>query len=284
MMRPGESATLTVVREASFGYFLSDGNEDVLLHKNDVTEAIAIDDSLNVFLYHDHQNRLSATMKTPIIKDDEIDWLEVVQVRPTHGVFVYNGISRDLFISMDEFPQDRSEWPEKGDRLCCSLTWDKKGRLMGRLVKGAPITDKAVPADQSWLNREVSGIVYHFLDEGAAIYVEDGPIAFLHQDEADGIPRLGQLIKGRVHFVREDGRINITQRLKRTDQQDIDAKKVLMYLESRRNQAMPLTDKSAPEDIERAVGMSKAAFKRALGKLMKQKLIEQKDGFTHKVK
>ncbi len=49
MMRPGESATLTVVREASFGYFLSDGNEDVLLHKNDVTEAIAIDDSLSVF-------------------------------------------------------------------------------------------------------------------------------------------------------------------------------------------------------------------------------------------
>ncbi len=61
-------------------------------------------------------------------------------------------------------------------------------------------------------------------------------------------------------------------------------KKVLTYLESRRNQAMPLTDKSAPEDIERAVGMSKAAFKRALGKLMKQKLIEQKEGFTHKVK
>ncbi|MFS0786250.1 S1-like domain-containing RNA-binding protein [Shouchella sp. 1P09AA] len=284
MMKPGELATLTVIREASFGFFLTDGNEDVLLHKNDLTESVSIDDRLDVFLYHDHQNRLSATMKQPIIKNEEIGWLEVVQVRPTHGVFVYNGISRDLFVSMDELPQDRMEWPQKGDHLCCSLTWDKKGRLMGRLVKGGPITDAAIKADQDWLNRDVSGIIYHFLDEGAAIRIKDGPIAFLHQDEADGIPRLGQTITARVQFVREDGRVNVSQRLKRTDQQDIDAKKVLTYLEARQNHAMPLTDKSTPEDIERALGMSKAAFKRALGKLLKQKLIVQQDGFTHKVK
>lgn len=283
MMKPGLTVNLQVAREASFGFFLTDGQEDILMHERDVTDRPEINDTIEVFLYHDHQNRLSATMKTPLIKNDEMGWLQVVGVRPSHGVFVFNGISRDLFISMDELPIDRQEWPAEGDKLYCSLTWDKKGRLMGRLVKGSPITDQAVPVDQEWLNKDVEGIVYHFLDEGAALFIENGPIAFLHQDEVSGIPRLGQLVRGKVQFVREDGRVNITQRLLRTDQQSIDADKLLAFLNERTNEAMPYTDKSSAEDINARFGMSKAAFKRALGKLLKAGLIEQRDGFTYKV-
>ncbi|GAF15408.1 hypothetical protein JCM19046_2501 [Bacillus sp. JCM 19046] len=284
MMKPGMSVNLQVAREASFGFFLTDGQVDVLLHERDVTNRPEINDTIEVFLYHDHQNRLSATMKAPIIKNDEMGWLRVVGVRPTHGVFVFNGISRDLFVSMDELPMDRQEWPAEGDFLYCSLTWDKKGRLMGRLVKGSPITDQAIGANQEWLNRDVEGTIYHFLDEGAALLIKDGPIAFLHQDEANGIPRLGQLVKGKVQFVREDGRVNITQRLLRTDQQAADAEQLLAFLDERTNEAMPYTDKSSAEDIKARFGMSKAAFKRALGKLLKAGLVEQRDGFTYKVK
>lgn len=283
MMKPGTTVALKVVRNAPFGFFLSDGQTDILLHEKEITETPSIDDTITVFLYHDHQNRLSATMAEPLIKNDEMGWLEVVGVRPTHGVFVFNGISRDLFVSMDELPTDRNEWPAVGDKLFCSLTWDKKGRLMGQLVKGSPVTSKAIPADESWLNRNVAGTIYHFLDEGAAILIDGGPIAFLHQDEANGIPRLGQLIHGRVQFVREDGRVNLTQRQLRTDQQKDDSAMILAFLEDRKGDGMPYTDKSSPEDIKERFGMSKAAFKRALGKLMKDGKIEQRDGFTYRV-
>ncbi|WP_078390923.1 CvfB family protein [Shouchella patagoniensis] len=281
MMKPGTTEALTVVRQAEFGFFLSDGENDILLHEREVTGTIAVDETVTVFLYHDHQNRLSATMAQPIIKNDEMGWLEVVGVRPTHGVFVYNGISRDLFVSMDELPTDRNEWPAVGDKLFCSLTWDKKGRLMGKLVKGSPITSQAILADDSWLNQNVKGTIYHFLDEGAALFIENGPIAFLHQDEANGIPRLGQLVHGRVQFVRDDGRVNITQRQLRTDQQKDDADVILAFLEARKAGGMPYTDKSSSEDIHARFGMSKAAFKRALGKLYKERKIEQRDGFTY---
>lgn len=127
MLKPGITADLAVVREAPFGYFLSDGHTDILLHQNEATKPLELEEKVCVFLYHDHQNRLSATMHEPIIKNDEMGWLKVVSVRQGHGVFVDNGISRDLFVSMDELPFDRREWPAAGDRLFCSLTWDKKG-------------------------------------------------------------------------------------------------------------------------------------------------------------
>ncbi|MCM3549772.1 Nucleic acid-binding protein [Niallia circulans] len=282
MLKPGITADLAVVREAPFGYFLSDGHTDILLHQNEATKPLELEEKVSVFLYHDHQNRLSATMHGPIIKNDEMGWLKVVSVRQGHGVFVDNGISRDLFVSMDELPFDRREWPAVGDRLFCSLTWDKKGRLMGKLVKGSPVTSQAIAADRSWLNKEVEGVVYHFLDEGAALLIENGPVGFLHQDEAAEVPRLGQTIHGRVQFVRDDGRVNITQRLLRTEQQKEDADRILAFLAERKG-GMPYTDKSPPEDIKARFGMSKAAFKRALGKLIKDGKVEQRDGFTYRV-
>ncbi|SDC29925.1 CvfB family protein [Shouchella lonarensis] len=280
MLKPGMMVTLPVVRVAAFGYFLSNGTEDILLHNREATTTLMPEDEVTVFLYHDHDNRLSATMVEPIIKNDEIGWLTVVGVKPHHGVFVHNGVSRDLFVSIDELPTEREAWPAVGDRLFCSLTWDKKGRLMGRLVKGAPVMSQAISADETWLGREVTGTIYHFLEEGAALFIEDGPIAFLHRDEALGMPRLGQAITGRVQFVREDGRVNVTARPLRTEQQKTDANRILHVLQERSGR-MPYGDKSTPDVIVSRFQMSKSAFKRALGKLMKEGKIEQRDGWTY---
>ncbi|WP_059102686.1 CvfB family protein [Shouchella shacheensis] len=282
MLAPGISKKLEVVRKAAFGYFLSDGTNDILLHNRECTREVEVGEIMDVFLYHDHQNRLSATMEMPIVKNEEMGWLKVVSVKRGHGVFLDNGVSRDLFVSMDELPTERSAWPAAGDHLFVSLTWDKKGRLMGKLVHGAPVTEQAKPADASWLNREVHGTVYHFLDEGAVLLVEEGPIALLHMDEAKAIPRLGESVQGRVQFVREDGRVNMTQRLVRTEQQKTDAENILEFLQKRKG-AMPYSDKSTPNDIEERFGLSKAAFKRALGKLMKEGKVEQKDGWTYEL-
>ncbi|UTW69959.1 hypothetical protein KHA80_03860 [Anaerobacillus sp. HL2] len=98
--KPGISVQLKVARKANFGYFLTneqEGIEDILLHKRQVTEDIEVGDIIEVFLFHDHQGRLSATMEKPIISLGQFDWLKVVSVNERDGVFLYNGIDRDLF-------------------------------------------------------------------------------------------------------------------------------------------------------------------------------------------
>ncbi|WP_332690813.1 CvfB family protein [Halalkalibacter lacteus] len=279
-LKPGYTVNLEVIRKASFGYFVSDGKTDILLHEREVTKQVEIGDHVDVFLYHDHQERLAATMEEPFLQVDEVAWLEAVEVKTGHGVFFHNGISRDLFLSMDELPYDREMWPKPGDKLPLSLTWDKKGRLMGKLVKGEPIEQNAQKATADMMNKDVSGFVYHFLDEGALLLTDEGFIAFLHNDEMNGTIRYGEHLKVRVHYVREDGRINVTMNPLRSDQQEEDADRIYSFLKERGG-SMPYWDKTPPEDIELRFSISKAKFKRALGKLMKENKIEQRDGWTH---
>lgn len=279
-LKPGLTATLTVARKADFGYFLTDGTTDILLHSREVKGELEVGSTIDVFLYHDHQNRLSATMDKPIVKNDEFAWLEVIQVKKGHGVFLYNGIKRDLFVSMDELPGDDQYWPARGDRLPVSLDWDKQGRLMGVLVRGLPLERLAEKADPIVLNQEVSGVIYHYVDEGALIFTDKNLLAFLHDDEMIQVYRIGERVRARVVYVREDGRINVTTKALRSERQKDDAAKLLEYLTAN-DGAMPFGDKSSPESINSAFGMSKASFKRALGKLIKEGKIEQRHGWTY---
>ncbi|GAE31673.1 CvfB family protein [Alkalihalobacillus hemicellulosilyticus] len=279
-LKPGLSVTVEVVRKTDFGFFVSDGKTDLLLHQREIKGEIEIGDKIDVFLYHDHQQRLAATMEEPLLKNGEIAWLEAVTVKTGHGVFFYNGISRDLFLSMDELPYDRSLWPQPGDKLPLSYTWDKKGRLMAKMMRGQAVEKDAIAAEQSLKNKEITGYAYHFLDDGTLLFSEEGYLAFLHDDEVTDPIRYGQRLTVRVVFVRNDGRVNVTTMPIRSEQQSEDADKIMEYLE-RRNGAMPYWDKTPPEDIEARFRISKAKFKRALGKLMKEKKIEQRDGWTY---
>ncbi|MDT8861436.1 S1-like domain-containing RNA-binding protein [Alkalihalobacillus sp. MEB130] len=279
-LKPGFTVSLEVVRTANFGFFLSDGQTDILLHEREATREIKVGDRVDVFLYHDHQGRLAATMEQPYLQVGEVAWLEAVEVKTGHGVFFHNGISRDLFLSMDELPYDREMWPRPGDKLPLSLTWDKRGRLMAKLVKGEPVEKTSIQAPKEMMNKEVTGYVYHFLDEGALLLTDEGYIAFLHNDEMQRTPRYGEHLQVRVQFVRDDGRINVTMNPLRSEQQEEDADRIYSFL-LERGGSMPYWDKTPPEDIELRFSISKAKFKRALGKLMKENKIEQRDGWTH---
>lgn len=124
----GDIVRLNVLRVSDFGYFIGQADNDmnILLHRREANRELEIGEDVEVFLYHDHQNRLAATMTMPMLQFEQIAWLEIVSVEPGHGVFLYNGISRDLFLSMDELPTNRKLWPQPGDKLPVSLTRDKK--------------------------------------------------------------------------------------------------------------------------------------------------------------
>ncbi|WP_243355779.1 CvfB family protein [Bacillus litorisediminis] len=282
-LEAGTVVRLQAEREAPFGYFLSDGDESVLLHQNEIDEKIELGQEVTVFLYHDKQGRLTATTKIPAIQKGRYGWAEVVDVVKKLGVFVNIGINKDILVSLDDLPLLEHLWPKEGDRLFLSLKSDRNGRLFGQLATEDIIRQMARKAPESMKNQNISGRVYRLLKVGSFVLTEDGYKGFIHESERIEEPRLGELVKGRVIGVKPDGSLNLSLIPRAHEKMDRDSEVILSFMESR-NGAMPYTDKSQPDDIQLRFGMSKAAFKRALGRLMKADKVVQRNGWTYVVK
>ncbi|MBS4207787.1 S1-like domain-containing RNA-binding protein [Bacillus sp. FJAT-50079] len=282
-MEAGTVATLKVEREVPFGYFLSDGYEDVLLHHTEITSHFDPDKEQEVFLYQDHEGRLAATLTIPNVRIGHYDWVEVVEVKKELGVFVNIGIQKDMLVSLDDLPALPHLWPVVGDKLYCSLKTDNKNRLFAKLGTEDVMRQIAIPAKKEDYNKNVTGTVYRLLLEGSFLMTTEGYLAFVHESERHAEPRLGETVNGRIIDVKPDGTINLSFLPRSHEQIDTDAEKIYLYL-IERDGSMPYWDKSLPEEIKRRFNMSKASFKRALGKLMKEGKVYQEDGWTHQNK
>lgn len=280
-LKAGETVTMTAERKSDFGWFLSDGTEEVLLHENEITEEPVEGQNIDVFLYHDQKGRLTAAMKIPEISLDRYAWVEVVDAKPGLGAFVHIGISKDVLVSEDDLPAFESVWPTEGDRLYCILGYDQRGRLIAK-----PATEPVMEEDllkeapETMFNKNVSGTVYRLIIEGSHMITQEGYKGFIHKSERLREPRLGEQVDGRVIGVKDDGTINVSLLPRKQEALDEDAQKIYDYMESRGG-AMPYWDKSYPEDIKIRFQMSKAAFKRAIGKLMKEGKVYQEGGWTY---
>lgn len=281
-LEAGTVVQLFEAREVPFGYFLTDGEEDVLLHHTEVPHDFDSQEEQTVFLYQDHEGRLAATLTIPEVRQGHFGWAEVVEVKENLGVFIHIGLQKDILVSKDDLPELFRLWPAKGDKLYCSLKTDKKNRLFGKLAVEDDIRKLAKLADKNIFNKNVKGTVYRLLLEGSNIITEEGYLGFIHESERTREPRLGQLVEGRVIGVKEDGSINLSLLPRAYEVIDEDAERIYSYLISRGGN-MPYGDKSLPEDIKARFQMSKGSFKRALGKLMKERMVIQKDGWTHLV-
>ncbi|WKB36602.1 S1-like domain-containing RNA-binding protein [Terrilactibacillus sp. S3-3] len=279
-LKPGTVATLTVAREAPFGFFLTDGSEDVLLHNHDMKESLNVNDKPTVFLYQDHKGRLAATMQIPAIQLGRYGWADVVEVNKRYGVFVNIGINKDILLSKDDLPDEWIDWPAAGDRVYCSLKLDKHGRLFAKLADESIMNVLSIPAPKDIFNRDVTATIYRLLIVGAHAITEEGYIGFIHESESPDRLRLGQVVHARVIAVKEGGTMNLSLRARAYEAIDETSEMILRYMESR-DGAMPYWDKSLPDDIKKRFGISKAAFKRALGKLMKEGKVYQDEGWTY---
>ncbi|MBT2664267.1 hypothetical protein J7J00_01920 [Bacillus sp. ISL-4] len=282
-IQAGMAVELEVERKADFGWFLTDGSEDVLLHHNEMNEGteLEIGDEVTVFIYHDKQARLTATMKIPEIQIDRYGWAEVVNVKRKLGVFVDIGLSKDILVSLDDLPNIDRLWPEVGDRLYVSLKTDRHDRLFGKLATEDVIQEIAVTAPLKGVrNTSIKGNVYRLLMVGSFFISQEGYRCFIHESERKEEPRLGELVEGRVIDSKEDGTLNVSLIPFKQDLMGEDADVIFTYLMNRGG-AMPYGDKTPPDDIKFHFGLSKGAFKRALGKLMKEEKIYQEDGWTY---
>lgn len=275
-LRAGEVVDLVAERSADFGVFISNGREEVLLHRKEQTEEVTIGQTVRVFLYHDSEGRLASTMTIPTVSFDEYEWFEVTGVRYNTGVFVNIGIQKDVLVSMDDLPENRSYSQQTGDQLCIRLKYDQKGRLLGDPAPYAFLNLLARPSKEEWNNQDVQAIVVNKREVGVNVWVEGESLGFLHEAEMTRWPRLGEQLTVRVTQVKQDGTVLVSMKPRAHEAIDGDAASILSYIEERGGQ-MPYGDKTSPDIIDREFGMSKAAFKRALGKLLKEKQVEKLD-------
>ncbi|MDP4164165.1 MAG: S1-like domain-containing RNA-binding protein [Bacillota bacterium] len=279
----GQITELKVARKAAYGYFLTDGNEDVLLHINETTQDYEEGDSVEVFLYFDSQSRLSASAKTPPITIGKYGWVTVKDVNPKVGVFLDIGTQKDILIGFDDLPVHQSVWPAPGDMVYVTLKTDRSYLLYAKLATDPVIESISTKADRGAFNKNIQGHIYRTAKVGSWIYTIEGYKGFIHESQRPVEPRLGQKVEGRVIDVKEDGTINVSLLARKEDALDDDAKRVYDYLMIR-NGAMPYSDKSMPEEIQERFQLSKGAFKRALGKLMKDGLVYQEGSWTYEKK
>lgn len=275
MLELGQKQRLSIVKKVDFGVYLGEhmpakgesekDMETVLLPAKQVPEEFDVGDSLEVFLYKDSKDRLIATVNEPLITLGKIARLQVVQVSGI-GAFLYWGLEKDLFLPFKE----QTRRVKEGEEILAALYVDKSGRLAA--------TMKLYPylkAAESYKKDDmVTGTVYQLVDTyGAYVAVDDMYQGMIPAREPwDGI-QPGDRIQARITAVKEDGKLDLSLREKAYIQMDADGQKILSLLKEKGG-SLPLGDKSAPEEIKEALGMSKGEFKRAIGRLYKKQLIE----------
>ncbi|MEG3032823.1 MAG: DNA-binding protein, partial [Enterococcus sp.] len=188
---------------------------------------------------------------------------------------------KEIAVSLDELPTLTELWPKKGDRLLVALRVDPKGRIWGTLAEEKVFRSMSKKGREEQKNQNITGTVFRLKIAGTYILTEDFYLGFIHPSERYQEPRLGEVVSGRVIGVRPDGVLNVSLKPRAYEAIGDDAEMILAYLRRAKENKMPYTDKSEPEAIKEMFGISKGQFKRAMGHLLKAKLVEQKEGFTY---
>lgn len=272
MLHIGEKQRLTVVREASFGVYLGEkqgAEEVVLLPKKEVDAGTKPGDEIEVFLYRDSSDRPIATRREPLLTLRHTGVLKVKEVTKI-GAFLDWGLEKDLLLPYHE--QTTRVYP--GDECVVALYLDKSRRLCATM-KVYNYLSKHSPYQAE---DQVRGRVYEISDNfGAFVAVDDKYSALIPKREVVGALQVGSIVHARVTGVKEDGKLDLSIREKAYLQMDEDAEFVLQAIQEF-DGVLPFDDKASPETIQREFGLSKNAFKRAVGRLMKQGKVEIVNG------
>lgn len=287
MILLGRIQTLRVVKKTDFGVYLSDQGIEAgstVTDKKEVVDVpsillpkaqakdLTVGDTVEVFIYKDSEDRPIATTAKPLLTMGSIARLTVKEVTNI-GAFLEWGLAKDLFLPFKE----QTFRVQKGDSVLVSLYIDKSSRLCATAkVYNSLAADSPYKADD-----QVSGTVYEIIDAfGAYVAVDDRYSALIPNKELFTTLKPGETIRARVTKVQPDGRLVLSIREKSYLQMDADSALVYEAL-VKAGGFLPYHDKTSPELIKAKFGLSKNAFKRAIGHLQKEgKLLIEDDGIS----
>lgn len=272
MLELGKMQTLEVIKEKDFGVYLAEEGwtpkspeRGVLLPKKMVPEGTKIGSLLDVFLYKDSEDRMIATTNVPKLTLGETAILEVRDTSKI-GAFLDMGLEKDLLLPFKE----QTYQVRKGERVLAALYIDKSNRLAATMrVYQFLRTDS-----QYHTGDEVNGFIFQINPEiGAFVAVDEKFQGLIPRRELFGGFKVGQEVHARVTKVREDGKLDLSARDKAHNQIFLDAELVMQVI-NEFDGVLPFNDKANPEVIAREFKLSKNAFKRAVGHLLKEGKIE----------
>lgn len=272
MIELGKIQVLEVTRQTPNGVYLNareeKSNEDILLPKNQVPQELKIGDDIEVFVYKDSEDRIIATVKKPKITLGELSVLKVVE-STNIGAFLDWGLEKDLLLPFKEQEVE----VKKGDEYLVSLYIDNSNRLCATM-KIYDLLSCEAPYKS---NERVNGIIYSINRlYGYFVAVDNKYHGLILDKEAYGNFTVGDKVEARIKKVRSDGKLELSVREAAYKEIDGDAQKILNLL-SLRNGKLQLNDNSSPEKINSELNMSKKAFKRAVGRLMKEGAVKITD-------
>lgn len=267
----GTRQRLYIMKRSKFGVYLGSGNDrdfEVLLPNNQVPEKAEKGDILDVFLYKDSEDRLIATTADPYIYLHETAVLKVNDVTNI-GAFLDWGLAKDLFLPFKE----QTTRVRPGDSVLVALYVDKSNRLCATMhVYDYLSTDSPYQKGD-----KAEGLVYEIIDAfGVFVAVDDHYSALIPHNEINQELSVGQRIEVRIKDVTEEGKLTLSLQEKLKVQMGKDAEQIYDRLVESGG-FLPFHDKTSPEIIKREFKTSKAAFKRAIGRLQKQKKIRITD-------
>ena len=276
-MKLGEYQDLYYIKKVDFGVYLAEDlkcETHALLPAKQVPEDARQGEKVHVFLYKDSKDRLIATTNTPKLTLGKYAPLTVKEVGKI-GAFLDWGLEKDLFLPYKEM----TSHVEAGDEVLVTLYIDKSNRLCASMKGIYDLLEKDSPYEKG---ATVSGRVYEFSDNfGTFVAVDDKYSAKIPVSEDGSFLKIGDVIEAKVTAVKPDGKLDLTLREKAYIQMDADASKIMELLDSYAG-VLPFTEKASPEVIKRETGLSKAAFKRAIGTLYKNRKITLNDGKIRK--
>jgi predicted RNA-binding protein (virulence factor B family) len=265
-MRLGEINILKVARFTSPGaYLVDDEGNDVLLPGKYIPEGIAEGETITVFLYKDSEDRLVATTERPKIMLHGFAYLQVKEVT-LFGAFLDWGLEKDLMVPFKE----QNQRMEEGKSYLVTLQMD---HATDRLIASMKTNKFLRPCeDQSIVGKEVEVFICDKTDLGVKVIVDDLYQGIIYRNDINRPLRRGDRVRGFVLLVREDGKVDV--RLEKIGNVRFDDAETRLLEILKVKGTLHLTDKSDPDEIREALGISKKLFKQTLGKLYKSRCIE----------
>lgn len=278
--KPGTIAKLHVKGKEGSRWILDGGDEEIFVNASEFEKPLEEGDAVEVFLYMNRRGELTATANLPNMTCDTFGWARVIRIDEKEGAYVDIGSSFEVLVNKADLPRVKSLWPRTDDELYMTLRMDLGGNIFARLATEEKVQELILEAPATVFNRNLQARAYRLLPVGSFfLSTPENYRIFVHHTEREQEPRLGEKVEVRIIDVREDGTLNGSLLPRKEERIGDDAETVYRYLADVGGK-MPFTDKSTPDEIKEMFGLSKASFKRALGKLMKEGKVTQNDGWT----
>ncbi|MCL2561082.1 MAG: S1-like domain-containing RNA-binding protein [Rikenellaceae bacterium] len=272
MLDAGTYHKLTVARISEHGLYLADeAGSEVLLPNRYVSLENRVGDTLDVFVYHDSEDRLIATTEKPLARVGEVAFLRAVD-KTAHGAFLDWGITaKDIFLpnrNMHGYVEPQHSY----------IVYVYRDSITGRAVASMNLRS-FISNDELSLRRgeQVEMIVTQRTERGYRVVIRNRYWGMIYDNQIFGDVRVGDRLTGWVRRITDDNRVDVSLQQEGYDEVRASADRLLTLLDAAGG-SLPLHDASAPEQVAALTGMSKKVFKRTVGYLMKRGEIEMSEG------